>query len=75
MDETRAREIASWWHGGQSSALYAFCSTGHRSDFLAGEVRQCLAEVKAHVGHYTQEDIRNLRGLMDYLAKTNGEAN
>lgn len=72
MDETRAREIASWWHSGQWSPLYAFCSTGTRKDGLATEVRQCLAEVKAHIGHYTDEDIRNLRGLMDYLA-TNGE--
>lgn len=67
MDETRAREIASWWHGGQSSALYAFCSTGHRGEGLAQEVRECQGLVKAHVGHYTQDDIRQLRLLSEYL--------
>lgn len=67
MDEARAREIASWWHGGQSSALYAFCSTGHRSEDLAREVRECQGLVKAFVGHYTQDDIRQLRLLAEYL--------
>lgn len=67
MDETRAREIASWWHGGQSSALYAYCSTGTRRDDLLAEVRECQAEVKAHIGLYTQDDIRQLRLLAEYL--------
>lgn len=67
MDETCAREIASWWHGGQSSALYAFCSTGHRSDTLDREVRECQAIVRAHIGHYTQDDIRQLNALAEYL--------
>lgn len=67
IDETRAREIASWWHGGRWSALYAFCSTGTRTFDLQAEVRQCKAEVKAHIGHYTQDDIRQLRLLAEYL--------
>lgn len=67
MDETRAREVASWWHGGQSSALYAFSSSGYVGGGLAGEIRQCQAEVKAHVGNYTQDDIRQLRLLAEYV--------
>jgi hypothetical protein len=29
LDEDYARVVAGWWHGGQSSALYAFASSGH----------------------------------------------
>lgn len=60
MDEARAREIASWWHGGQWSALYAFCSTGTRRDDL-------LAEVEALIGLYAEGDLRQLNGLYAYL--------
>lgn len=67
MDEARAREIAVWWHGGQWSALYAFCSTGTRRDDLLAEVRQCLAEVKTHIGLYAEDHLRQLNGLYEYL--------
>ncbi len=29
LGEVEARVVAGWWHGGQSSALYAFASSGH----------------------------------------------
>lgn len=29
IQESTARTIASWWHDGQDSALYAFASSGH----------------------------------------------
>lgn len=36
MDTDVARTVASWWHGGQGSAFYAFSSSGHydRDDLL-----------------------------------------
>lgn len=67
MDETTARTIAGYWHGGQWSALYAFTSTGHRAEDLQAEVRQCLAEVKAHPGLYVDQDRQELRALGIYL--------
>lgn len=33
----RLREIAGYWHGGQFSALYAFCSSGGVNPGLRGE--------------------------------------
>lgn len=35
------RDVASRWHSGQGSALYAFVSTGTVVDGLAGEASQC----------------------------------
>lgn len=37
-----ARKIASDWHGGQFSPLYALASTGTVVDGVAVEVRYCL---------------------------------
>ena len=36
------REIASQWHGGQSSALYAYASTESKVPGLEAEVKRCL---------------------------------
>lgn len=65
--EARARTIAGDWHSGQASALYAFSSTGTILPELAGEVRTCRGEVLAHVGNYTQDEIRDLLFLGDFL--------
>lgn len=39
----RYRELASHWHGGQWSALYAFSSSGTIVEGLRAEVEECLA--------------------------------
>lgn len=45
IDEQRAREIASAWHGGQGSALYAFASSGNfDADRMAVEIRECAEQ-------------------------------
>jgi hypothetical protein len=36
------RAIAADWHGGQSSALYAFASSGHISPALDAEIAECV---------------------------------
>jgi hypothetical protein len=36
------RELASQWHGGQSSPLYAYSSTETKVPGLEAEVRRCL---------------------------------
>lgn len=58
----KARALAYQWHGGMSSTLYAFASSGLVSCQLAllSEIRKCelLAEKKT--------DIVNLRSLYRY---------
>ena len=36
------REVAADWHGGQSSALYAYCSSGTVIAGFSAEVRDCI---------------------------------
>ncbi len=36
------RELAGLWHDGQASALYAFSSSGHVSDGLVPELKECI---------------------------------
>jgi len=40
ISTAKARRIASEWHGGQASALYAFASTGTVIAGFLGECRQ-----------------------------------
>jgi hypothetical protein len=64
MHEDDARKVAYDWHGGQSSPLYAFASTGHKSDGLRDEILDCLADA------YNQEmpeDFSDLVSLATFL--------
>lgn len=40
--DTRARKIASEWHGGMNTALYAFASSGAITGDLLGEIRPLI---------------------------------
>lgn len=42
--DTRARKIASEWHGGQSSPLYALASTGSILDGISSEIVNNLCD-------------------------------
>ncbi len=42
LNESLYREIASKWHSGQWSALYAFASTGSIQPSLASEIVECF---------------------------------
>lgn len=45
LHEYEARTIASEWHGGQGSALYAFTSSGHVDpDWIRRELRGCITD-------------------------------
>lgn len=46
-DAEEYREIASQWHGGQASALYAYASSGAVVPGLSQEVRRCLQDLSA----------------------------
>ena len=43
-DAQEYREIASLWHGGQASALYAYASSGTIVPGLSMEIRRCMRE-------------------------------
>ena len=47
--ERRARRIASEWHGGQWSALYAYCSTGHATADTLREAERTATSVDRDV--------------------------
>ncbi len=61
MTESQARRIASEWHGGKSSALYAFASSGTILDTLEREIRDDLKEST----EYQSDD--ELSSLLDYV--------
>ena len=54
------REIASEWHGGQWTALYAYSSTGTITPGLEREIVECLNEAK-------RRDKKDLRRLYDAI--------
>jgi hypothetical protein len=60
LTEFEAREIASYWHGGQFSPLYAFSSSGTILPGLLGEIEDCLNTAE-------QKDKDELRDLRTYV--------
>ncbi len=83
INDRTAQRIASEWHGGQSSALYALSSTGairgERNDEYdyndaAREIRPKLDAAAAAYIHqnaegYTKRDGDQLAKLFDYVTK------
>ena len=49
LRERRARRIASEWHGGQWSALYAYSSTGHATADTVREAERAAASIDRDV--------------------------
>lgn len=47
MTQKSLQSIAAEWHGGQTSALYAYASTGTIQPQLATEIRRCVPAAKA----------------------------
>lgn len=58
----RAQRIAYEWHGGKSSPLYAFASTGSRIAGLLAEIDDCLSG-----GVMTGRDRTDLFALRRYV--------
>lgn len=54
------RTIASWWHGGQFTPLYAFTSTGTIVDGLVEEIESCLKTA-------APDDAIELEALLDHV--------
>lgn len=61
IKDTTAQRIASDWHGGQSSALYALSSSGAIIDGCADEITDNIAEAVA------QTEKRRLSNLLTYV--------
>ena len=55
IDHSEAMHIASLWHGGQTTAMYALCSSGMVSPDLLGEI------------YRSQPDTREDEGMLDSL--------
>jgi hypothetical protein len=77
ITDLEARKIASDWHGGQGTALYALSSTGaidsaHYSHDVSAEIKANIAMVsrcrstQGYRDAYTQEDHENLMALLAY---------
>lgn len=47
MSQKSLQTVAAEWHQGQSSALYAYASTGIIQPGLATEIRRCIPAAKA----------------------------
>lgn len=61
MSVDELRELASQWHGGQFSPLYAFASSGTVVAGAANEARICLGFVRAtRMGDRLEELITHL---------------
>lgn len=71
MTEGEAQFIASQWHGGQSSSLYAFCSTGTIDDFLEIEIENCLTQAMNFV---KDPDVVDLARLLEYVKEVSNES-
>lgn len=65
LDDDVAATVASYWHGGQGSAFYAFCSSGHydRSALL----RELSEVISASYDMADEDDRRQLDMLGTYL--------
>lgn len=76
----RAQIIASYWHGGQSSALYSFASTGRfypeKTLQYFKEIETCLRpDFALHPGSLTkkqEKELNNLKAFMLNEARLNG---
>ena len=69
MSDARMRRIASWWHSGMWSALYAFSSTGTILSSLRAEIRTCIEESDIYT------DRVELLDLLEYVIEHEGENN
>ena len=65
LDPFVARDTAYEWHGGQSSPLYAFASSGiiESPEALLGEIGDCIEAVSGNPDKYAPDDLDKLENL------------
>ena len=74
ITDAQARKIASDWHGGGGSALYALASTGAintaRADHdITAELGDCFADIADNPKRYQESDGIDLHALATYVRK------
>lgn len=62
------RTVASYWHGGQGSALYAFASSGTIVDGLESEIEECIEYDRK--APQDPDDASDLQRLLEYVRET-----
>ena len=67
------RVLAGDWHGGQSSALYAFCSSGTAVGGLAAEIAGCIAWCEQHPTTDEAADLDRLRQFHRFIVRNHLE--
>ena len=66
MTEAEARRIAGEWHGGQSSPLYAFASSGSLSQPILDEIEQNLTGTDwGDVDHKAYKELQQLQTYVE----------
>lgn len=78
INDKRAQEIASHWHGGQWSAYYQFASSGIYTienclRYLQETETNLHPEYNLHPGELTQRDERELNSLKKYFIRKGAE--
>jgi hypothetical protein len=70
IDHNEAMHIASLWHGGQTTAMYALASSGAVSPDLLGEIYRSQQKTMAPcLDRDTWEDAQLLDSLYEYVVK------
>lgn len=67
ISESKARDIASQWHGGQTSSLYAFSSSGTIDEGLESEIEFCMNNSSTISQVPRDAYIKELSDLLEYV--------
>lgn len=62
-----AQKIAAKWHGGQTSALYKLCSSGHISEDVVYEINSMLRDLKRRKMRLNKTDSKELKALVEFI--------
>lgn len=79
MDLSQAREIAYLWHGGQSTELYSFASTGEvfNQENLVWEIEREIRLLEKDTRNYSEaektEGLEDLAWLWKFAREYNEE--
>jgi hypothetical protein len=67
MNEAEAREVASDWHGGQWSPLYAFASSGTLVEGITDEIGRNMRWCEDQAGSPRYEDYEDAQVQLERL--------
>lgn len=70
ISKDKAKELAGYFHGGQRSALYQFCSSGM---FIKDDYHKYLTEIDFMYMGFQPKEKRELKSLRDWFTYKNNE--